>query len=247
MANKFMDQLELLRTEVKKSANSDKAKLYAGYFKTAEGEYGYGDIFLGLTVPQSRLIVRKYKDLPLVDVLKLLQSKYHEERLIALLLLVHKFDKADQKNKKEIFDIYLANTKYINNWDLVDLSAPRIVGESLLECIQNNNGTSDNNILEKLACSSNLWERRIAIVSTYQYIISGIYEQTFKVAEILLHDKEDLIQKGVGWMLREVGKRCSQEVEEKFLKKHYRTMPRTMLRYAIERFPEEKRRAYLNK
>jgi 3-methyladenine DNA glycosylase AlkD len=242
-----MNQLQLLRSEVNKLANKERAVLLQHYFKTKKGEYGYGDIFLGLTVPQSRSIAIKFKDLSIESIEKLLQSKYHEERLIALLLLVHKFKKGSREEQKEIFDFYLAHTKYINNWDLVDLSAHKIVGVWLLQfVIVKNVETKQSLILNKLAKSNNMWERRIAVISTFSFIQKGQYDISLRIAEILLHDREDLIQKAVGWMLREIGKCCSQDLEEQFLKKHYKTMPRTMLRYAIERFPEPRRKQYLN-
>lgn len=231
-----------LRKELEKLANPQKAKVYQRFFKTGKGEYGEGDVFLGLTVPQSREIAIKYKDLEFDNIKKLLQSKIHEERLIALLILVHRFnqkDKKDDKEKKKIFDFYLANTKYINNWDLVDLSADKIVGQYLLD--------KSKNILFSLARSKNLWERRISIVATYQFIKDGRYQETLTISKMLINDKNDLIHKAVGWMLREVGKLGSQEILEKFLKMHYKKMPRTMLRYAIERFPEKLRKKYLSR
>ncbi len=210
----------------------------ARFFKTGKGEYAENDIFYGLSVPQSRVIAGKYKDLQLNDVLALLKSKIHEARLIALLILVHKFQKGDQEQRYKIYNCYLSNTKYINNWDLVDLSADKIVGAYLLD--------KDRDILEKLAMSTSIWERRISIIATFQFIKEKKeYKDTFKISKILLFDKHDLIQKAVGWMLREVGKRVSEAKEEEFLKPVYKKMPRTMLRYAIERFPEEKRLRYL--
>lgn len=228
-----------LQKEVKALYDPEKSKFLSRFFKTGQGEYGEGDVFYGLTVPQSRRIAVKYKDVPLTDVKKLLKSKVHEERLISLLILVHNFKKADEKQQKEIYDFYLVNTQYINNWDLVDLSADKIVGGYLK--------AKDRSILQKLARSKNIWERRISIISTFQFIKDlQEYEDTFAVADILLHDKHDLIQKAVGWMLREVGKRVSQEKEESFLQTRYKTMPRTMLRYAIERFSQEKKIQYLH-
>ena len=235
-----------LREEVKKVSNPEKAKFLVSFFKTGKGQYGENDVFLGITVPQSRGIAVKFKNLSFADIKKLFESKYHEERLIALLILVHNFSNGDEIVRKEIFDFYLAHTKYINNWDLVDLSADKIAGEYLLRV----SGVSSVSkvsraILMDLARSENLWERRISIVATYAFIKNGEYKDTFIVADILLHDKHDLIQKAVGWMLREVGKRVSQEKEEEFLRSRYKTMPRTALRYAIERFPQEKRKLYL--
>lgn len=228
-----MPQLTNLRREIKSLADPERAKHSLRFFRTGPGEYGEGDKFLGLTVPQCRQLVRKYKDLSLSDITELLHSEYHEERLIALLLLVHNFSKDPQK----IYDLYLKSTKYINNWDLVDLTAPRIVGEYLLD--------KPVDILFKLAKSKSLWERRIAILATFAFIYKGEPKPTLKIAEMLLHDKEDLIHKAVGWMLREVGKRCGQKPLTDFLNQHYKSMPRTMLRYSIERFPEKTRKEYL--
>lgn len=232
-----MTSLSSLQKDLKKLADPQKAKISQRFFKTGKGEYGEGDVFLGISVPQSRKIAVNYKDLPLSDVLTLLKSIIHEERLIALLLLVHNFKKGDDRERKEIYEFYLQNTKYVNNWDLVDLSADKIVGEYLYD--------KPITILIKLARSPNIWERRIAMIATYAFIKSKKHEEALKIAEILINDTHDLIQKAVGWMLREVGKRVSKEVEEEFLKKYYRTMPRTSLRYAIEHFSEDKRKAYL--
>lgn len=233
-----MDKLKLLREDLKEFSNPKKAKFLKRFFKTGKGQYGYGDIFLGLTVSESRGIAQKYAGLSVDEIEELIKSKIHEERLIALVILVNKFQKSDESTKKEIFEFYLNQTKYINNWDLVDLSADKIVGSYLLE--------KPRNILVSLSNSKNLWEKRIAIIATYQFIKEkGEYEWTFKIAGILLKDPHDLIQKAVGWMLREVGKRSSREVLEQFLKKNYQKMPRTMLRYAIEHFPIEIRQKYL--
>lgn len=228
---------QAIRAELKKLANPVRAKQSAYYFKTGEGQYGYGDVFLGVAVPAQRVVAKKYKTLPLREVEKLLQSKIHEERLTASIILVDQYKKADEATKKTIYEFYLANTKYINNWDIIDGSAPFIVGMWLQD--------KDKRVLLKLARSKSMWERRIAIMATFPYIRSGDASWTFKIATMLLHDPEDLIHKAVGWMLREVGKNCGQSVEEKFLKQHYKTMPRTMLRYAIEKFDEPKRQVYL--
>lgn len=228
--------IEELIKDLQKLADPKKAKLLQGFFKTGKGEYGEGDIFLGITVPISRKIAQKHSDLSMKEISKLIKSKIHEERLIALLILVHNY----QSNPKKVFDFYVKNTKYINNWDLVDLSAGYIVGGYLKN--------QDRDILITLAKSKNLWERRIAIISTFYFIrFQKDYKWTFKIAEILLLDKHDLIHKAVGWMLREVGKNISQEKEEIFLKKHYKKMPRTMLRYAIERFDPKLRAHYMVK
>ena len=224
--------------QLKKLANPQKAIGVARFFKTGKGEYGEGDIFLGITVPQIRIVAKQCKDLSLKEIQKLLQSKIHEERLLALIILVNQFKKADEGNQKQIFDLYLSNTKYINNWDLVDCSAEYIVGGYLMN--------RSKNILKLLAQSNLLWERRIAIMATFHFIKQKQHEHTFTIAKILVKDEHDLIHKAVGWMLREVGKRISEAIEETFLQQHYQQMPRTMLRYAIERFDEKKRKKYLN-
>lgn len=213
-----------------------KKELLSAYFKTGKGQYAEGDEFAGVMVGDSRKIAKKYKDLPLNQIQELLHSKFHEERLIALLILVNNFKKSDSDKKDKIFNFYLNNTKYINNWDLVDLSASRIVGEYLKD--------KKVVVLYKLANSQNLWERRIAIIATSALIWNKNFTETFKIAKILINDPHDLIHKAVGWMLREVGKR-DRKTEEKFLKKHYQKMPRTMLRYAIEKFPAKLRLQYL--
>ncbi|MDD5528582.1 MAG: DNA alkylation repair protein [bacterium] len=227
------------KSELTQNASKEKALIYQRFFKTGKGEYGEGDIFLGITVPEQKKTAKKYADLSMKDLQDLIKSKIHEERQICLQILIIKFKKADSKQQKEIYNFYIKNTKQINNWDLVDLSAYKIVGPYLED--------KDKSILYKLAQSSNLWERRISILSTFYYIMQNKPEDTLKIALILKDDKHDLMHKAVGWMLREVGKRCSEELEEQFLKQHYKTMPRTMLRYAIERFPEKKRQFYLAK
>lgn len=232
-------KLSDLKREVESLKDLEKARLLQRFFKTGKGEYGEGDVFYGLTVPQSRKIVNKYKELGLDEVIDLLHSRVHEERLIALLILVSKYQKGDFTLKKKIFDVYLKNTKWINNWDLVDLSAHKIVGDYLVD--------KDIDILKKLACSNLLWERRIAIISTFAFINIGSSKETMEIAKLLVADKHDLIHKAVGWALREVGKRVSVDDEKKFLDKYKNTMPRTMLRYAIEKFPEKERKSYLKK
>src|SRR3989344_4794261 len=232
-----------LQKELRKLANPEKAKILAMFFKTGKGEYGEGDVFLGITVPEQRKVAVRYNlpagkagTLDFRNIQKLLNSKIHEERLVALLILVEQYKKVDEANKNKIFDFYLKNTKRINNWDLVDLSAPKIVGRHLLD--------KDRSILYKFARSANLWERRIAILATFWFINKLQFSDALKIGEILIKDKDDLIHKAVGWMLREIGKR-NQKVEEDFLKKFYKIMPRTMLRYAIERFSEDKRKFFL--
>lgn len=228
--------LEELRQTIKKLANPEQAEILSRFFKTGKGEYGEGDKFLGIKVPVLRKIAKQFNDLSLEDVRKLLCSPIHEERLISLFILAEHFRKADDQIKKIIYKFYLQNTKQVNNWDLVDLSAEKIIGEYLVD--------KDKQVLFELAKSTNLWERRIAIMSTFNFIKKGFYETTLEISKLLLKDEHDLIHKAVGWMLREIGKR-DLKTEEDFLKKHYKTMPRTMLRYAIERFPERRRQAYL--
>jgi len=229
--------IDALRKELELLANPEKAEVLQRFFKTGPGQYGEGDVFAGIVVPVSRKIAKKYASLPDDGILTLLKSKIHEERLIALLILIFQFEKGDARKKEQIFLLYLKHTAFINNWDLVDLSAEKIVGAYL-------DGRSKE-ILYSLAQSESLWERRISIISTFHYIKQGKYDDTLAIAGILLGDRKDLIHKAVGWMLREVGKRCSEEAEEIFLRKHHHEMPRTMLRYAIERFSPEKRRLYL--
>ena len=228
-----------VRAELARYADRKKAALLQGYFKTGPGEYAEGDVFLGVCVPDIRRVAKKCGALASGDIRGLLRSRIHEERLLALIVLVERFKNGDEKARETIFRLYLAHTRYINNWDLVDLSAWQIVGGFLKD--------KSKNILYKLARSPSLWERRIAVLATFYYIREGDCAESFRVARLLLSDSHDLIHKAVGWMLREAGKRCSLRKEEDFLRRHYRTMPRTMLRYAIERFPEKKRQRYLRK
>lgn len=225
-------------TSLKLYANPEKAIILARFFKTGPGEYGEGDKFMGVMVPTQRQLARQYRTLPLSEIKRLLTSAWHEVRLTALIILTERVKKISSEEDKEIFDFYLAHTIYINNWDLVDLSAPQIVGRYLL--------TRDRSILYKLAQSSLLWERRISILATLTFIRQGDFEDTLQLAELLLLDSEDLMHKAVGWMLREVGKRDLKKLTT-FLDQHYRTMPRTMLRYAIERLSETQRQQYLRK
>ena len=231
-----MIRLEDARKELRKYADKKKAKVLSRFFKTGPGDYAEGDIFLGVMVPFIRKVLKEFRELPLLDVIILLHSKFHEERLLALLILVHQFNKVDTKAKEKIYKAYLVNTKFINNWDLVDLSASQIVGRFLID--------KDRLILYKLAKSPLLWERRIAILATFVFIRLGDFGDVFCIVKLLLCDKEDLIHKACGWMLREVGKRDAL-AEEKFLLKYCEVMPRTMLRYAIEKFPQEKRKSFL--
>src|SRR3989344_4505664 len=226
--------LKQIKKELQSKANKEKAKIYQGFFKTKKGEYGEGDVFLGLTVPEQRGIAKKYSNIELSDLNILMKTKITQERLTALLILVDKY----KKDKENIFNFYLKNLNYVNNWDLVDLTSNRVVGDFLLN--------KEKDVLYKLAKSDNLWERRVAIVSTFEFIKNNQFEDTLKISEILLKDKHDLIHKAVGWMLREVGKR-DMKTEEVFLKKYYKTMPRTMLRYAIEKFDSKKKAFYMNR
>jgi 3-methyladenine DNA glycosylase AlkD len=247
--------MKQFKKDLRKYADKERAKNLQWFFKTGKGQYGEGDVFLGLRVPEIRSVVKdSAKRLSLDDVQELLGSKYHEERLAAVLVLVEKYQKgdftpkgvppaqmasakADEVGKKMIYDFYLANGKGINNWDLVDLSAPRIVGGYLLH-------KKDRKILYKLMKSKNLWEKRIAIIATAMFIRDGQFEDTLKISKMLLSDKHDLIHKAVGWMLREVGKK-DRKLLEKFLKENYSNLPRTTLRYAIERFEEVERKKWL--
>lgn len=230
--------LRQLRLDLKSLSNPAKAKLIAGFFKTGKGHYGEGDVFLGIQVPDTRAVAKRHIDLSLKDISTLLSSPVHEERLAALLILVEQHEKGSGAMKTKVFNFYVKNAGKVNNWDLVDLSAPKIVGEYLLS---RENGM---NVLLKLAKSDNLWEKRISVVATYAFIRQRRFEETFAVAKLLLNDKHDLIHKAVGWMLREVGKR-DLAAEVAFLDKYCKVMPRTMLRYAIERFSPGKREYYL--
>ena len=225
-----------IRSKLGKLGNKKKAKILQRFFKTGPGEYGEGDIFLGVKVPDVRKLAKEYQDISIKEVKQLLKSHIHAERLLALLILIHKFSKGNDPTRKSIYELYLKNTRFVNNWDLVDASAEHIVGAFLME--------RSRRPLYRLVRSKHLWERRISIISTFQFIKHYEFSETLKIGGMLISDEEELIHKAVGWMLREVGKRDLQ-TEEKFLKKHYKKMPRTMLRYAIERFPEAKRQRYL--
>lgn len=227
--------------ELRSLAKPKKAEIYRSFFKTGKGEYGEGDKFLGITVPETRRVSKRYRNLPEKEVEKLLASPFHEERLAALLIWVDQYELGDSKSKKHIFDVYLKNTKEINNWDLVDLSAYKIVGEEIASWPK----TKRINFLRRLASSKNLWERRIAVVSTFALIKRQENEEIFFLADILMKDAHDLMHKAMGWMLRESGKKCGEEKLKHFLKNRYNKMPRTMLRYAIEKFDAETRKRYL--
>jgi 3-methyladenine DNA glycosylase AlkD len=228
--------LAAIRAELRELGDPVRATHSLRFFKTGPGQYGEGDKFLGLTVPAMRRLARKYRSLDDDAALELLASPWHEERLVALLLLVDGYERGDEARRQKIHRAYLANSRWINNWDLVDSSAEYVIGSHL--------DADEIKLLERLARSNNIWERRIAIVSTFHFIKRNEFRPTISIATILLGDSHDLIHKAVGWMLREVGKRDRKTLDT-FLKKHYRKMPRTMLRYAIERHPETIRRRYL--
>lgn len=230
--------LQQLKTDLKSLADPQKAKDLMRFFKTGKGEYGEGDVFHGVMVPEQRKLAKKYSNLPLSDIKKLLYSKYHEERLVGLLILTTQYQKGDRQTKEKLCEFYLKNRQQVNNWDLVDLTCHKILGDYLLD--------KDRSMLYKLANSNILWDRRIAVITTFAFIAKKDFDVSLKLAEILLTDKHDLMHKAVGWMLREIGNR-DIKAEEDFLKKHYKNMPRTMLRYAIEKFPESKRQFYMKK
>lgn len=229
---------EEISIAVQALANPEKAAFLSRFFKTGKGEYGAGDVFAGLTVPQCRKIARDFRDLKMNEIKLLLTSAIHEERLIALLLLVSKYQKATGPDKNMIAQFYLQSLAYVNNWDLVDSSAQYILGDWLLK--------RNRKILYKLARSKDLWKRRVAIISTFAFINAGDFEDTFAIASMLMNDKHDLIHKATGWMLREVGKRVSMDQLRRFLQQHAAQMPRTAFRYAIERMPEAERKNWLN-
>ena len=231
-----MMTIQKIKKRLKQLANKEKAEVLQRFFKTGPGEYGEGDVFIGIKVPDLRKIAKDFRETEIKDVIVLLESAVHEERLLALLILVDQYVKGNETAKKEIYKLYLKKTKFINNWDLVDVTAQHIVGDYLID--------KNKDPLYSLARSEDLWERRIAVMATFYFIRNKRYEDTLKIAKTLLNDKEDLIHKAVGWMLREIGKK-DVVIEESFLRQHYKEMPRTMLRYAIEKFPEPKRQKYL--
>jgi 3-methyladenine DNA glycosylase AlkD len=231
-----MDSTARLSTALHALASPELVVLQQRFFKTGPGQYGEGDVFLGIKVPPVRALAKRHHDVALDTITALLHSKYHEERLFALLLLMQFYERASDKDRIAAFDLYLGNTSHINNWDLVDVSSPHIVGRHLVD--------RPRKVLHRMARSSSLWERRIAIISTFYFIRNNDFDDTLNIAKILLNDEQDLMHKAVGWMLREVGKR-DLVAEETFLLQHYHNMPRTMLRYAIERFPEQRRQQYL--
>jgi len=232
--------LSEIKNELKRLGDAERATHALRFFKTGKGEYGEGDKFIGASVPTQRAVAKKFKQIPLIEVFELMKSEFHEHRLTALFILVDKYKKADEKTKKQIADFYLANLKYVNNWDLVDSSAHKIIGEYLLE----NPGERD--ILYKLARSNHLWSKRVSIISTFTLIREKQSNDALKIAEILLKDEHDLMHKAVGWMIREIGNR-DHATEKKFLDKHFKYMPRTMLRYAIEKLPPAEKSYYMKK
>ena len=232
----LLPTLTSLRRSLRREASPERAAFVAGYFKTGQGEYGEGDRFLGLTMPQLRRAAREGQHLSLADCARLLASAWHEERMLALLILVRQFSRGDAETRRRIFRLYLANRRHINNWDLVDISAPSILGPFLAE--------RAGARVRRLARSKNVWDRRMAALATFHEIRDGRYAASLGVAEALLRDGHDLIHKAVGWMLREVGNR-NLDAERRFLDRHAARMPRTMLRYAVERFPPALRRRYM--
>jgi len=279
-------QLSKIKSALRKGADLSKVKVYQRFFKTGPGQYGAGDLFLGVTVPKQRLVAKQFADLSLSDLQSLLASKFHEDRCTSLIILVNQFNRADKAGKIKLAKFYLKNLRYVNNWDLVDGSAPKILGPYLeILCqrpsqLQNSptshpemirsiaenrrripahlqptpeilrlrlsTSAAQNDILTRLALSRNIWQRRTAMLATFYSIQKNQPQETLRLAKILLNDSEDLIHKAVGWMLREVGKHCGQALLEKFLRQHKNQMPRTMLRYAIERLPVNKKKLYLS-
>jgi 3-methyladenine DNA glycosylase AlkD len=233
-----IDSLTSIRQQVRQQASDAKAVILQRFFKTDPGEYGAGDVFLGVQMPQLRLLAVQFATASQATILKLLQSPYHEERMLALLIFINQYNKGDARARQEIYEAYLGHTKFINNWDLVDVTAPHIVGRHLAD--------KSRRILYSLATSDSLWERRIAILSTFHFIRNNDFADALKLSRLLLGDAHDLIHKAVGWMLREIGNR-DRTAEELFLKEHSQKMPRTMLRYAIEKFPNAEREKYLSR
>lgn len=232
-----MNTLASLRRDLRSVSRPEKAKVFSRFFKTGPGEYGEGDRFIGVVVPDLRRISRQYyAQLKDREIQSLIRSRIHEERLLGNLILVLKFQKGDEAEQRAVYQTYCRSTRWINNWDLVDSSAAYIVGPYL--------ESRNRSRLHRWSRSSSVWERRISILSTFHYIKRGSFDETLAIAQTLVDDDHDLIHKAVGWMLREIGKR-DRSAEESFLRRHHRTMPRTMLRYAIERFPEKLRLAYL--
>ena len=225
-----------IQRELESLGDASQAAILQRFFKTGPGEYGAGDRFRGIRVPVLRGLAKKYQELSLAEARRLLPSPFHEDRLLVLLILIRQYDRGDQDVRDQLHRFYLEHTRFVNNWDLVDVSAPHLLGHYLED--------RPKDTLTRLAASGNWWERRLAIIATLHFIKRQDFDETLRIARLLLGDPEDLIHKAVGWMLREVEKRQTA-VAEAFLRKHYRQMPRTMLRYAIERLPEARRQAYL--
>ncbi|MBD3278991.1 MAG: DNA alkylation repair protein [Candidatus Aegiribacteria sp.] len=230
------DTVESVKAELRKLAEPDRAEKHQSFFKTGKGQYGEGDRFLGVRMPHIRKLVRRFRDISMKEQLDLLHSPWHEERMFALVSMVEAFKRGDDSVREGIYELYMKNADFVNNWDLVDVTAPHIPGAWLYK--------KQRDPLYEFAVQDHLWKRRISIIATQHFIRRDDFGDTLKISAILLGDEHDLIHKAVGWMLREVGKR-DMETEEKFLRKHCRKMPRTMLRYAIEKFPEELRQLYL--
>lgn len=233
-----MSVIDQLKAELERLSDPKQAEKLQGFFKTGKGQYGEGDIFLGVRVPDQRKTAKKFKHTTISDAVELLQSGIHEHRLTALFLLVEKFKKGDEVARRHIMELYLDNTAYVNNWDLVDSSAHKILGAWLLD--------KPRDILYKLAESKSLWERRISVIATFAFIPHSDFDDALELSELLLGDDQDLIHKATGWALREVGKRDQQALEG-FLMKHYKTMPRTMLRYSLERLPKDRKDFYMGR
>jgi len=229
--------LDEVRAEVDALRSPERAERNARFFKTGPGQYGEGDQFAGLTLAQVHALRRKFRGLSLDCLAELLESPIHEERLLALDILVDQYARGDSTARQAIYDLYLGSTRWVNNWDLVDCSAAQIVGAHLQG--------KPRDVLDRLAASQSVWERRIAMIATFHYIRQGDPLPALGIAEVLLGDRHDLIHKAAGWMLREVGKRCTKEHLTSFLDKYAATMPRTMLRYAVEQLPREEQQHYM--
>jgi len=228
-ANDLIDALSFLR-------NDEKGSFFQRFFKTGKGEYAEGDIFWGISVPEQREVAKHFKSISLEELSSVLKSEVHEHRLTASIILVNQFRKGNAEKKEEIFKFYIQHIEHINNWDLVDGTAPTIVGEYLFQ--------KNRELLFQLASDSNLWKQRIAVLATMYFIKKNDFEITFELSKLLLNHPHDLMHKAIGWMLREIGKK-NYEVEFEFLAQHYKNMPRTMLRYAIEKFDEPIRQQFL--
>jgi len=223
-------------------ANPSDAVFLQRFFKTGKGQYGEGDVFIGVRVPQTRAVCKEFKELPLIEVQKLFDSDMHEHRLAAAILLTYKYPKANAQDREDIYNLYLKNVRRgrVNNWDIVDTTAPSIVGRQLWD------EKLPPGLLFEFAKSDSLWQRRVALLSSFYFIAKGEPSTSLELAELLLHDQQDLIQKAVGWMLREIGKRIDRKLLLDFLDRHAATMPRTALRYAIEHLPREDKVLYMN-